>query len=347
MSQRSHRSVVAACRSNHPGPAPTHLFVVGMPRTGTALMRQILNASGKIAVCGETHFLGHPGLLRLCWATLFNSTPPRTPRFWRNSHGLELCRGTDLGTREKVRELLARFDAFQDGCWPAMLPTLDHEALVNQITAAPASPALVFDAFLLAYAGSRPIRGEKSPSHLHGVRILKSWFPSARFIHMMRDPRAVFCSYCHAWLDRVRAGHALIGRSRRLTLGLIALDCAIAFNRALQLDAQYRKCYKGDYLLVRYEDLVRRPREEVERIAAFAGIQVEPGMLEPVVVNSSFPDATERGSGFNADAADRWHRLIDTGTDRWFRTVCRAGMRQTGYLDLPADSERNAKPRRA
>lgn len=35
---------------------PSHIFVVGSPRTGTNIMRRVLNASEEVAICGETHF---------------------------------------------------------------------------------------------------------------------------------------------------------------------------------------------------------------------------------------------------------------------------------------------------
>ena len=45
---------------------PGYIFIVGLPRTGTSLMRNILNCSKDVSIAkGESHFFGDVRLLGL------------------------------------------------------------------------------------------------------------------------------------------------------------------------------------------------------------------------------------------------------------------------------------------
>ncbi|HXV99711.1 MAG TPA: sulfotransferase, partial [Anaerolineae bacterium] len=39
---------------------PSHIFIVGSYRSGTSILRQTLNRSNDVAICGETHFFCSP-----------------------------------------------------------------------------------------------------------------------------------------------------------------------------------------------------------------------------------------------------------------------------------------------
>lgn len=127
---------------------------------------------------------------------------------------------------------------------------------------------------------------EKSPTNERFITKLHREFPRGRVIHLIRHPLAVLASR-EEELRKADGG--------RLPLRRIARDLA----RSYRIAARSGDRSDDRYLLMRYEDLLERPRESVARLAGFLGIEPLPSLLEPTVAglpvasNSSFrEDAT-------------------------------------------------------
>ncbi len=150
------------------------VFIVGMARSGTTLMRAFLSAHPDIAVSPETHFLS----------------------YWVRRHGHEELRGWS-----DYRDFWAAFSA-------------SHHFTRMGVDAADVSARLpadepptfrsVFTALMDAYAAAtgKPRWGEKTPGHhAHLARVL-DWYPNAQVVYMLRDPRAVVASLLEApWAE--------------------------------------------------------------------------------------------------------------------------------------------------
>ena len=143
------------------------LFVVGMPRSGTKLVRALLNQHSGIGLTtAESHFI--PFLVRR-----YGNPPP-----FRDSIDVEdLLR--ELGTTPFAAALR------RDGRWPEpalLAPSVD-----------PRSWASILERLLRA-CGSKPDRpdlvwGDKTPGYVSHLPLLAEIFPGARFLHVLRDPR--------------------------------------------------------------------------------------------------------------------------------------------------------------
>jgi hypothetical protein len=156
---RESRSKRAAQDGTARLPAP---FVVGVNRSGTTLLRMMLDAHPQLTVPPETHFL--PELIDV--ADAGNPTP-------------EALLATITGQREwgdfglSEEELLERFRALD--------PLTAGDAL---------------RAFYEAYAErvGKPRWGEKTPIYVKSMRKIESALPEARFVHVIRDGRDVALS---------------------------------------------------------------------------------------------------------------------------------------------------------
>lgn len=141
----------------HPAP-----FVVGVGRSGTTLLRMMLDAHPDLAIGPETHFV--PEVIR-------------ASRGWRGSP--ERALGAIVGSRR-----WGDFD-LDAGELGARLRALD-----------PFGPAEVLRAFYGLYAESqgKPRWGDKTPVYVTKMKAIAAVLPEARFVHLIRDGRDVALS---------------------------------------------------------------------------------------------------------------------------------------------------------
>lgn len=134
-------------------------FVVGVGRSGTTLLRMMLDAHPQLAMPPETHFanplIQASGKLRFTPAAAARVIVKDERRRWK-----------DFGLDED--ELLARFEAIE--------PFNTSDAL---------------RAFYELYAAKhgKPRWGDKTPDYVRKMKKLQKTLPEAHFIHVIRDGR--------------------------------------------------------------------------------------------------------------------------------------------------------------
>ncbi len=162
------------------------LFIVGLPRSGTKLLRDLLNQNPAISIPhGETHFIP-------AFAKAFNYQPPSDEQELKKFFALfkevnffhrMLQNGYQL-SEEKF------LDNVRPGNW--------HE--------------IIF--FILKFYGKQKnnnqvvIYGDKTPQYLRYLKLLLKLFPNARIVHIIRDPRDYCVSIKNIWgKNMYRAAH--------------------------------------------------------------------------------------------------------------------------------------------
>ena len=282
-----------------PPSEPEAIFIVGASRSGTSLMRTLLQRSPRIALAPENHFLGHV----------------------RASEGARFYfrRAGDLASDATIRRIVemiyggeyARLSRWRElsTFWRWLVNNVQRDDMERRLLAAERTERGVFAAFLRAYADTleRPIMGEKTPAHVAHVDELLSWFPTGRVIHMMRDPRAVYVSDLRRRRGKLRRPYSWFAKVPGLLPFVILLQTAVVWRRAVKHHTRYARRYPGSYKLVRFEDLVSENERTLRDIYQFLGVEMPEDATEVVVVSSGFSAGRQ---GFDAEAADRWRSQI-------------------------------------
>jgi hypothetical protein len=142
------------------------VFIVGSPRSGTTLLRNILNRHPSLAICGETQFNHYVYKRRRAFGDLENLK----------------------NRRRLVDEYLLVRRVQRLG--------MDLSGLKEKLLAEATSYPAMFACLLRYYAESagKPRWGEKTPQHALISELLCEWYPGAAILHVLRDPRDAVAS---------------------------------------------------------------------------------------------------------------------------------------------------------
>jgi len=281
-------------------PAPTApIFIVGANRSGTTLLRLLLNAHPRIAIPEELNYV--------------NSFLANTP--------IDQWRTPNLAPD--------RFAAFVDEClssWASLLPELDLEALRDQILEGPADFRHPYATALRTWAAhhGKPRWGEKTPGNLFYADVLHEMFPEARFILVVRDPRAGVASMHKVDFFPADPVFNALSRHKHMTKGRAILE------RHVPASQRY---------VVRYEDLVGTPEQTVRDLCTFLGETYDPSMLAFHRDAEQYMKDTA-ASSFNTQATrpistarvEAWRHQLSPDAIAIVETVCRDEMTEFAYV---------------
>ncbi|HDS16960.1 MAG TPA: sulfotransferase [Proteobacteria bacterium] len=257
-------------------------FIVGCGRSGTSLLRAILNNHRDIAIPTESLFI---------------------------TDYLKACR------KKKLRELiclLIKEPEIRE--WGIELDENDFEKCRNLVE--------VIDLCHLKYADikGKKIWGQKTPRFVRELDLLASNFPEARFIHLIRDPRAVVESLIRS---NVHRSNAYFG--------------ALRWNTDVQHGLDFEEKYPDKVFRVHYEDLVKNSESTIKSIldflklpdyqesisAGFAGVEEYSKFYKKIHANLNRKLSTE--------FIDSWQERLSAEDIEIVESITRKQMLNLGY----------------
>jgi LPS sulfotransferase NodH len=213
------------------------LILLGVSRSGTTLLRVILDRSPGIAVPDESFFV--PLLAR------------------RHRHTVDVERFVD--DLRRVPTLRA---------WG-----LDPAAVESRLRPGMATAdaiAAVFEAY--AAKEGKPRWGDKTPMYMRHLPLLEQLFPTAQYVHLIRDGRDAAVSFL-----RMPEGTFTRTWAHPESAAEFACLWRVEVENARAL---VRRVGSTRYLELRYEELVAEPEKTVRAICAFADLPYESAMLD-------------------------------------------------------------------
>ena len=245
------------------------IFVVGHPRSGTTLLRFTLSSHPRIHIPEETGFV--PFLVKDVHARL---------------------------TVEQVRKLLERigklnylWDDLVDDM-PAFYGSLPEPTLSCVLDALYRRKAANYGAFRW---------GDKTPTYVTHIPLLNQLFPTAQFVHVIRDGRDATLSALAKWPERGRYMDSYY-----------LLRNWVRNVRAGRRDGS--ALGPGCYLEVRYERLVEHPQDVLAEVLAFLDEEPHPAILDHTQL------ARELGPG-PQDHVEVQQPISTASVQRWKREM--------------------------
>jgi len=272
----------------------TPVFVLGSPRSGTTLLYDMLLSAGGFAVY-------------LAESNVFNLLVPRFG---------------DLriyGNRKKLLDAWLNSNLFRASGLNA--DHIRHTILCDCKNGADFLNTVMGE----ICAGQGMLRwAENSPEAMLYLPLIRRLIPNALFVHIIRDGRDVATSlgklrYIRAfpWEDR----HGLIG-------------CGLYWEWMVEHGRRFGETIRGDYMEVRFEDLLAQPQPTLNRIGEFIDQPLDYELIQRVAYGSlTKPNTSFRQEGSKSDfnPVGRWKKSFSPEQLLKFERLLGGTLSELGY----------------
>jgi hypothetical protein len=222
-----------------------YLFIVGCPRSGTTLLRRLVDTHPLVAVIDEVRWI----------ASFFEGREGLTPEGLVTPALIDRLLAYDRFATLKIsREQLGR-----------LIATGDPVSYPNFVTG-------IFD--LYGQAQGKSLVGDKTPRYARRIGTLHALWPHARFVHLIRDGRDACMSILN-WRKAERAlGRFSTWKEDPTTTAAVWWEWHVRLGRE-----DGGSLAPELYHEVRYEELVSRPAKTCETLCSFLDLPYDDAMI--------------------------------------------------------------------
>lgn len=299
---------------------PNYIFIVGLPRTGTKMLKNILqrNPIERIGISHENFYMGHSA-----------------PQFINPGIRKRLKNYGNLKCDQNVAKLVDHmYEAKFVGTYWELLSKgrlkVEKANFLQKMLSTDRSEKSIYRVIMQMCCGANEclILGDRTPSHLYHVPKLFEWFPNTKIIQTTRDPRAITASQLKRLLKRVDVRPAFSFIKAVYAL-IIVIYLTISWMSSIRLYYKYKKLFPSNYYIVKFEDIVLNPEKEVMKLCEFLEIEYHKDMLNPDAVGSSYD--RDMLKGFDTGAVDRWRHYLSPRIKKWIEFSMNKYMNALGY----------------
>ncbi|WP_274476447.1 sulfotransferase family protein [Mangrovimonas aestuarii] len=284
--------------SNNDDGSLSPFFIIGSGRSGNTLLRSLLVTGNQVAIPPESYV----------W-----------PRIYRKYKALSFLPWETLSSM-----VVSEFEAYKEFyTWEMNLSSAHLES--RNLPPTKQSLANVINVIYNTYINSQGTQakrwGDKTPINTIFIDKIAKIFPKAQYIHIVRDPRDVVCSYVKANLydDYFEALKFWKEANRKAEL----------LRKQLPEDRFYQ---------IRYEDLVKSPDSELKKICDFLGVDYSPEMLLFWKNKNELGDVKYNqhhdniGNPISTASVGKWKKILSNDELQYIETNAAEQIQKYSYL---------------
>ncbi|MEM7198716.1 MAG: sulfotransferase [Planctomycetota bacterium] len=281
------------------------VFVIGFPRSGTTWAMYLLTQ--------------HPAVVGAQQTGLFHALQPLED-WWHRAGGA----GRRVVTADHSGAGEGAFERRR------LADTLGHDTFYE---VAREVADRVFRRVTAVLPSARAVV-EQTPENIEFASLIQRLYPDAYFLHMVRDPRAVFSSWRKS-LQTWAKHNEFVSSPVQVARKWCEYD-----ERGHELAAQTER-----YRLVRYEDLLANGPEMLEELCAWVGLPADRAFCEQAVEACSIDKMKKNVDApkgfFRTGRADSWREEVPSSALKIIEHVARDTMERLGYECV---TKRSARP---
>ena len=259
------------------------VFIVGAPRSGTTLTAKILGRHSSLFMPGETHF----------FSDIYSNKQTLGSADLKSSKEKIWDRLKDMYKRYNEPEDQLRIDQIFHS----------HESVLS-LQKKWSSYKDVFSSFMEAQAHSagKSRWGNNAPKDLFFVDEILQFFPDAKLVVCVRDPRDFLVSY------KKRALVTSNDQKQRISSLYHPLITSLLWKMNIRkLDTLKSKLKDTQLFIQNYEDIVTKPDAEIKKLCNFLDITYE-SKMQNIVTNNSSEGSLKQG--IFSSSIGRWEREL-------------------------------------
>lgn len=287
------------------------LFIIGLHRVGSTLLRNMINLNPEVAIAPEELHVLWP------WQKDFFYYVNRIGKLNKNGH---INKVVDLIYSEKIKGGFCRE-------WKL---DINKEKLLQRMKKSDLSFKSIITIILEEYARHENKKrfGAKYLVHFSKAEILFKWFHDCRVIHLTRDPRAICVSKVN--------DEATIRRKKKYPYLKILIHYGTLFyyifeyNRLANIHKNFKRY--DNYYLLRYEDFITKPKEIIKKLCEFIGLEFSENMMFPEGKSSSHTE--EKRCGFDTARLFYWKDRASKFDIGLITLITKKGMVKLGYENI-------------
>ncbi|NEQ65711.1 MAG: sulfotransferase [Symploca sp. SIO2D2] len=288
------------------------IFIVGTSRSGTTLLRNILNQHSDVWIVErETNYFAD---LRVQMAGF--EQQPLSPE------KAKLCQDYFLALTHKW---------YGGGGDPekGWMSRTELQTLAESVGVGADS---YFEAFcqLCAQRHHKTKWGEKTPKHVFQISEILTRYPQAKIVCMLRHPGGVIASFRDKW-KRLNPGSGQLRAKNSYNLLISSMIWRGNFKAALEA----RQKFGEDRIYIqRFEDLLTDPESAIKALTSWLSLDYQPLMVEVSSSNSSYLDQFGK-AGLSKKPIHLWREKLSDAEISATQYFCGFLLKEAGYEPEP------------